>query len=213
MPTTAGRFITFEGADGCGKSTQTARFVDALKREGIEVLHLREPGGTKTSEAIRELLLNPASTVSPLCELLLFEASRAQLVTEVIEPALKRGTWVVCDRFFDSTSAYQRSGRNLDASLVEEANKIGSNGLVPDVTFIFDLPVVEALRRATHGGSDRMEGEGEAFQENVRQGFLQIARENPNRCEVVDASGSKEEVFSRVLKAAAQHGITLLEDQ
>lgn len=209
MKTAEGRFITFEGADGCGKSTQAALFADALEREGIELLRLREPGGTKTSEAIRQLLLNPTSSISPLCELLLFEASRAQLVTEVIQPALKKGTWVVCDRFFDSTSAYQRSGRNLDADLVDEANKIGSNGLVPDLTFVFDLPVAEALERATHGGSDRMEGEGESFQEKVRQGFLQIARENLRRCEVVDASGSKAEVFSRVLKTAARHGIVL----
>lgn len=194
-------FVTFEGADGCGKSTQAALFADALQKAGAKVECLREPGGTKTSEAIRQLLLNPASDICPMSELLLFEAARAQLVTEAIKPALAAGTWVVCDRFFDSTSAYQRVGRALDAALVDEANKMGSCGIVPDITFVFDLPTPEALARATKNRTDRMEGEGEAFQEKVRQGYLEIARENPERIKIIDAVGTKDEVFSRV-KAA-----------
>ena len=194
-------FVTFEGADGCGKSTQAALFTDVLQKAGAKVECLREPGGTKTSEAIRQLLLNPASDICPMSELLLFEAARAQLVTEVIKPALAAGTWVVCDRFFDSTSAYQRVGRALDAGLVDEANKIGSCEIAPDITFVFDLPTSEALARATKNRTDRMEGEGETFQEKVRQGYLEIARENPERIKIIDAAGTKDEVFSRV-KAA-----------
>lgn len=204
---TKAHFITFEGADGCGKSTQARLFYEALKQAGNDALCLREPGGTKTSEAIRQLLLNPTSTMSPMTELLLFEAARAQLVTEVIQPALARGTWVVCDRFFDSTSAYQRVGRSLEPSLVAEANKMGSCGVIPDLTFVFDLPTKLALARATQHAADRIEGEGEAFQERVRQGFLTIAAENPQRIFVVDATGTPEDVFSRVLHLAQEQGV------
>lgn len=201
------RFVTFEGADGCGKSTQAALFADALEAGGHKVLRLREPGGTATSEAIRQLLLDPASKISPMAELLLFEAARSQLVTEAILPALDAGTWVVCDRFFDSTSAYQRVGRALDKKTVDAANVMGSCSLEPDVTFVFDIPTEVALTRATENAADRMEAEGEAFQENVRKGFLEIAAENPSRIEVINGTGTPEEVFSRVKKAAAAHGV------
>lgn len=204
-------FITFEGADGCGKSTQAALFADALDNTGAKVVLLREPGGTKTSEAIRQLLLNPDSEICPMSELLLFEAARAQLVAEVIKPALARGAWVVCDRFFDSTSAYQRVGRALDARMVDEANKMGSCGVTPDITFVFDLSPKEALARATKNRTDRMEGEGELFQEKVRQGYLEIAKENPDRVRVIDATGSKDEVFLRVKAAFKDAGFSLFQ--
>lgn len=196
----AGLFITFEGIDGCGKSTQAARLVDSLRSAGLEVVSLREPGGTAISEKIRALLLDPANgEMADECELLLYEASRAQLVRQVIEPSLARGAIVVCDRFFDSTYGYQHGGRGLDEGLVNTCNTLGSCGLSPDVTVIFDLAPEVALSRATKGGADRLEGEGLAFQRRIREAYQRLAEREAKRVRVVDADGSKDEVYARLV--------------
>ncbi len=195
-----GVFITLEGADGCGKSTQAALLADALGARGREVVRLREPGGTQISEKIRALLLDPANAdMAPECELLLYEASRAQLTRQVIEPALARGAVVLCDRYYDSTYAYQAGGRGLDEALVRRANLLGSCGVAPARTLVLDLDPALGYARATSGGADRMEAEGLAFQERVRAAYLRLAAAEPDRVRVVDASGEKNEVTARLL--------------
>ncbi len=193
-----GLFITLEGVDGSGKSTQCELLVDALAAAGREVVHLREPGGTRLSEKIRLLVLDPGNDdMCDQCELLLYEAARAQLVCEVIRPALERGATVVCDRFYDSTYAYQAGGRGLAADVVRDANRLGSCGIVPDLTIVYDIDPNQAYRRATQDGVDRLEGEGVRFQQLVREGYLELAKEEPDRVHVIDATGSIEVVYSR----------------
>ena len=199
-----GVFITLEGADGCGKSTQAGLLAAAIEATGRETVRLREPGGTKISEKVRAILLDPAnSEMVPECELLLYEASRAQLTREVVAPALERGAVVLCDRYYDSTYAYQAGGRELDEGLVRRANELGSCGLSPDRTLVLDLPASVGYARATAGGADRMEAEGLAFQERVRAAYLRLAEEEPGRVRVVDASGERGEVASRIRGALA----------
>ena len=201
---TRGVFITLEGADGCGKTTQAALVAAELESRGREVVRLREPGGTAISEKVRALLLDPANAeMVPECELLLYEASRAQLTRQVIEPALARGAVVLCDRYYDSTFAYQAGGRALDDALVRRANALGSCGVSPDRTLVLDLDPAVAYARATAGGADRMEAEGLAFQKRVRAAYLRLAAEEPERVRVVDALGEKDEVADRVLAALA----------
>ena len=199
-----GIFITLEGADGCGKSTQAGLLAAAIEATGRETVRLREPGGTKISEKVRAILLDPANAeMVPECELLLYEASRAQLTREVIEPALARGAVVLCDRYYDSTYAYQAGGRELDDALVRRANLLGSCGVVPDRTLVLDLEPSVGYARATAGGADRMEAEGLAFQERVRDAYLRLAAEEPERVRVIDASGEKDEVAARVRASLA----------
>lgn len=194
-----GVFLSLEGTDGVGKSTQVAKLVERLRSAGREVVSLREPGGTQLSERIRTILLDPAEDdMCAECELLLFEASRAQLVREVIEPSLTRGAVVVCDRFFDSTFAYQAGGRGLDAAMVRRANGLGCCGVVPSRTLVLDLDATEALARATRQGADRLEAEGVRFQGRVRAAYLELSREEPDRVRLVDASGSEDQVARRV---------------
>ncbi|MBS6400632.1 MAG: dTMP kinase [Atopobiaceae bacterium] len=199
-----GLFITLEGADGCGKSTQAAILADRIAATGREVVRLREPGGTAVSEKIRALVLDPEnSEMAPECELLLFEASRAQLVRQVIEPALARGAVVVCDRFYDSTFAYQAAGRSLAEPTIRAANALGSCGVAPDRTLVLDMDTDAALSRATRDGADRMEAEGAAFQRRVREGYLRLVAEEPHRVRRVDAAGTVEEVTGRLADALA----------
>lgn len=199
-----GLFITLEGADGCGKSTQAAILADRIAATGREVVRLREPGGTAVSEKIRALVLDPEnSEMAPECELLLFEASRAQLVRQVIEPALARGAVVVCDRFYDSTFAYQAAGRSLAEPTIRAANALGSCGVAPDRTLVLDMDTDAALSRATRDGADRMEAEGVAFQRRVREGYLRLVAEEPRRVRRVDAAGTVEEVTGRLADALA----------
>lgn len=197
-----GLFITLEGVDGCGKSTQSDLLVQELEATGREVVRLRDPGGTRLSEKIRLLVLDPGnSEMCDECELLLYEAARAQLVREVIQPALERDITVVCDRFYDSTFAYQASARGLSTEMVQIANELGKCGLTPDVTLVFDLSPQEALRRATAERTDRLEGEGMSFQERVRDGYVQLAKQEPQRVRMIDAVGSVEVVRARMLAA------------
>ena len=199
-----GVFVSLEGVDGSGKSTQAAILRDLLAQGGADVVSLREPGGTAISEKVRALVLDPANAeMCDECELLLYEASRAQLVRQVVEPALAAGGVVVCDRFLDSTFAYQAAGRGLDAGLVRRANELGSCGFLPDRTVIFDIDPARALARATRGGADRLERSGLALQERVRADYLELAREQPGRVRVVDAAGTVGEVTGRLVACLA----------
>lgn len=194
-----GIFLTFEGIDGSGKTTQAHRLAHALEAAGMEVILLREPGGTPIGERIRAILLDPRSDeMADECELLLMNASRAQLVRQVIQPSLERGAIVVSDRFFDSTFAYQYGGRGVDRDVTLSCNLLGSCGLVPDLTFLLDLDPQLALRRATKGGVDRLEAEGAQFQERVRDAYLELAGMEPGRVMVVDADASEDEISLRV---------------
>lgn len=199
-----GVFVSLEGVDGSGKSTQAAILRDLLAQGGADVVSLREPGGTAISEKVRALVLDPANAeMCDECELLLYEASRAQLVRQVVEPALAAGDVVVCDRFLDSTFAYQAAGRGLDAGLVRRANELGSCGFLPDRTVVFDIDPARALARATRGGADRLERSGLALQERVRAAYLELAREQPGRVRIVDAAGTVGEVTGRLVACLA----------
>lgn len=195
-----GTFITLEGVDGAGKSTQVLMLVERLRAAGAEVVSLREPGGTPISEKIRSLILDRANAeMAPECELLLFEAARAQLVCEVIEPALERGATVVCDRFYDSTHAYQAGARGMDDALVTRANELGSCGVVPDITIVLDIEPERAFMRAEgRGEHDRMEAEGLAFQQRVCEDYRTLAKREPARVRLVDAMGTADEVALRI---------------
>lgn len=204
-----GVLITFEGGEGCGKSTQIRLLARKLEAAGLPVRVLREPGGTATGEAIRAILLDPANAgLDPRAELLLYEAARAQIVAEVIEPALDAGEVVLLDRFFDSTTAYQGHARDLPLDEVVRLNAFAAAGLEPDRTVLLDIDAATGLERATAEGTDRLEAEDLAFHERVRTGFLAIAAENPARVMVVDASGSVDEVAQRVV--AALRGVPLV---
>ncbi len=194
-----GIFITLEGVDGVGKSTQARLLIDWLQNRGHTVEFLREPGGTPIGERVRELLLDPAfSVMAPTTELLLYEASRAQIVAEKIAPALQQGYIVICDRFYDSTTAYQGYGRGINRELISELNQIAVNGCVPDLTLIFDAST-STLDRATQAGADRLEQEGDEFQAKVQAGFCAIAADDPERVKLIDAQGTPDEVHKRVM--------------
>lgn len=197
-----GLFITFEGIDGCGKSTQFQMLKEYLETQGVDFIVVREPGGTVIGEKIREILLNKKNdSMRPLTELLLFEAARAQITEEVIRPALEKGTCVLCDRFFDSTYAYQGYARKLGADKVLMLNDLATAGLEPDITFLIDIPVSVALeRRGIRGeADDRMEALGTAFQEDVRKGYLEAA-EKFSRIKVIDGKDEPSVVFEKVKK-------------
>jgi dTMP kinase len=194
-------FVTFEGIDACGKSTQILMLHDFLRNHGIEAVQLRDPGATRVSEAVRAILLDRSNTeMSPWTELLLYEAARAQLVQELIQPALRLGRIVLCDRFYDSTTAYQGYARNLDLKMITRANEIGACGLVPDLTFFIDVdPVVAAQRKVRQGSSvDRMEAEGLEFQKRVRAGFIAIQSAEPGRVHIIDGHLSSEQIHEKI---------------
>ena len=205
-----GVLITLEGVDGCGKTTQARLLASALEHTGYRVLSLREPGGVAISEKIRALLLDPAnSEMGATCELLLYEAARAQLVHQVIEPALASGIVVVCDRFYDSTTAYQAYAGGLDPEAVHAANMLAVGGCAPDLTIVYDLDVHEAYARATQGDADRMEQRGVAFQESVAQGFRAVAKAEPERVKVVDAAGDVPAVLMRTVEVVERFGLAV----
>lgn len=209
-----GLFITVEGVDGCGKSTQARLIAAALEAAGHDVLRLREPGGVKISEQIRAILLDPANAeMGDVCELLLYEAARAQLVHQVIRPALAAGKTVVCDRFYDSTTAYQAFADGLDRNMVSQANELAVDGCRPDLTLVFDLPVEDALRRRSgREAEDRLELKGLEFQERVAAGFRAVAADEPDRVKLIDAGESIAEVFSGVAAELRSAGLSMSED-
>lgn len=209
-----GHFITVEGIDGVGKSTQAALMEAVLDSAGYDVLRLREPGGVKISEQIRAILLDPANAeMGDVCELLLYEAARAQLVHQVIRPALAAGKTVVCDRFYDSTTAYQAFADGLDRNMVSQANELAVDGCRPDLTLVFDLPVEDALRRRSgREAEDRLELKGMEFQERVAAGFRAVAADELDRVKLIDAGGSIAEVFSGVAAELRSAGLSVSED-
>lgn len=209
-----GLFITVEGIDGCGKSTQARLIAAALEAAGHDVLRLREPGGAKISEQIRAILLDPANAeMGDVCELLLYEAARAQLVHQVIRPALAAGKTVVCDRFYDSTTAYQAFADGLNRNMVSQANELAVDGCRPDLTLVFDLPVEDALRRRSgREAEDRLELKGLEFQERVAAGFRAVAADEPDRVKLIDAGESIAEVFSGVAAELRSAGLSMSED-
>ncbi|MGE0486569.1 MAG: dTMP kinase [Gammaproteobacteria bacterium] len=193
---TPARFITLEGIEGVGKTTAVSHVVSQLRGCGREVVATREPGGTGLGERIRSLLLDPAVTdMQPVTELLLMFAARAQHLGEVIEPALARGQWVVCDRFTDATYAYQGGGRGLDATLIRQAEAMVHPSRQPDLTLLLDAPTTIALGRAqARGAADRFERERVDFFERVRDSYLERAQRYPQRFAVIDASRALDEV-------------------
>lgn len=203
-----GKFITFEGPEGGGKSTHAKELAAALRAEGKTVLETREPGGTRLAELIRGLVReereDPPVTRA---EVLLFLASRAQVVANVIRPALARGEWVVCDRFSDSTFAYQGYGRGIDVALLKDLNEFATEGLTPDLTILLDVPPEVSRVRlaerqsATATSADRIESAGELFHRRLRDGFLELARREPGRFVVIDSSGPRESVSREIMDA------------
>ena len=192
--------ITLEGGDGCGKTTQAGLLAGKLRRKGFPVLHTREPGGTPFAEALRKLILNPAFRIHPLTEILLYEASRAQHTEEVIRPALARKKIVVCERYFDATTAYQGYGRGLNLKTVAALNAIAANKLRPDLTLCLEIPEREARLRTANKKKDRLEREDRAFRRRVWRGYLAIAKKESGRVKVISAVGSVEEVGEKVWK-------------
>jgi dTMP kinase len=205
--TGSGRFITFEGLDGSGKSTHLERLAEELRHDGLEVVTTREPGGTEIGERIRGVLLDSHTHgLTPLAELALMFASRAQHIAEVILPAINRGAWVLCDRYTDSSEAYQGAGRQLGAEAVLTLHRVICLGLQPDLTLLLDNDIASSLSRArrrnrTAEGADenRFEQESRAFYERVHQQFLSIAHREPERVAIIDARRSFEAVHQDVL--------------
>lgn len=204
-----GWFITFEGVEGCGKTTQIGLLRDYFESRGRLVEVTREPGGTPIGEAIRGLLLDPDHTaMGPAAELLLYAAARAQHVHQRIRPALDAGRVVLCDRFADSTLAYQGSGRGLPLDTLARLHEVATDGLWPDLTLTIDLPVEEGMRRArSRGRSDRLEQESIAFHERVREGFLRLAEQSPSRIKIIDGTQSVEEVAAAIRRHVEALGV------
>ncbi len=201
-----GLFITFEGGEGTGKTTQIGRLAERLRAAGREVVVTREPGGTPLAEAIRALLLDPAQTPDGLVELLLLEAARHDHVERVVVPALARGAVVISDRFADSSTVYQGMVRGLGVDQVERLNSLATGGVEPDRTVLLDLDpeagIDRALRRnADDGGASRLDDEPLNFHRRVREGFLELARRHSERVRLVSAGGTADDVFGRVVAA------------
>lgn len=205
-------FITFEGIDYSGKSTQAKLLHEYFRKNKVKSILVREPGGTKISEKIREILLNREHLeMLPLTEFFLFSASRTQLVNEVIKPNLKRGVAVICDRYYDSSSAYQGYGGKVDVKKIFEVNDFAASGLVPDLTFLIDISPQKAFARAIEKHSlDRMESKKLSFYKRVQKGFGEIAKKNKKRFAVIDGNRTVEEIHESVVKTVStlRHGGT-----
>lgn len=208
-----GMFITFEGPDGSGKSTQALLLRNYLREQGYDVFHTREPGGDKIAEEIRSLLLSPGNAISPVAELFLYWASRAQHVSTLILPALQEGKIVLCERFNDATFAYQGYGRGLDYRLIKKMNALAAYKLVPDLTFLLDIPPAEGLRRArkAKGLRDRLEKESLCFHERVRKGYLALAGEEPWRIRKISVRSSVSVVQQQIVEIVEQEMVLLIE--
>jgi len=203
--TAPGRFVTFEGSEGCGKSTQIAHTLTWLRSTGLTVHEVREPGGTPVGEKIRHLLKHDADGdhMKPETELLLFAASRSELVRHLILPALARGEWIVADRFHDSTTVYQGYARGLPMEDVAFINRFAIAKREPDLTLVFDLDPAEARNRALRrarpvGQKDRLEDQDLKFYEAVAEGYRSLAKHQPQRVKLIDASGTREQIFTRI---------------
>jgi dTMP kinase len=195
-----GLFITFEGADGTGKTTQIAKVASWLREQGYEVICTREPGGTKAAERIRELVLDAELTISHKTETLLYLAARADHIAQLIRPALQAGKIVLCDRFSDSTFVYQGSGRGVELQTLKMLDDFATSSLHPDLTILLDgEPEELAIRRNARGVVDRFELEGLAFQKKIREAFLALAASEPTRIHVIDALQSEENVLDEIL--------------
>jgi dTMP kinase len=192
-------FITFEGIDGSGKSTQIKLLKEYFLEMGYDVICIREPGGTELSEQIRSLLLYGKNKISPVTELLLFEAARSSLVEEVIKPAIEKGRIVISDRFFDSTTAYQGYGRGLNIQNIEFTNTLATNQLSPDITFFLDVSVKTSNYRSMHRNMDRIEASGNDFFSKVRLGFHDIAKKHPERIFIINAEDIIYNTHNKIL--------------
>jgi len=197
-----GRFVSLEGIDGCGKSTQVAMLADFLRTQGHVVIQTREPGGTPVGERVRETLL-ASDSLTPIAEAHLFAAARAELVAKVIAPARAAGRWVVSDRFLDSSLAYQGHARGLGIDAIYELNRHAVGVHLPDLTILLTLTVDDATARREGGAVDRIEREGRELQRAVAEGYGEIARRYPDRIRVVDAVGTPDEVHQRVAEAVS----------
>jgi dTMP kinase len=202
-----GLFITLEGIEGSGKTTQAAILADGLRKSGRRVMVTHEPGGTRAGELIRAIFLDPNVSLAPAAELFLVLADRAEHVREKLKPALEAGEIVISDRYADSTTAYQGHGRGFEAKLLAELNRVASDSVMPDLTIVLDLPVETGIARTrkraagSARGADRFEGEELAFHQRVRDGFLAVARAEPRRVVVIDASPAIEAVSREVRRA------------
>lgn len=195
-----GKFITFEGAEGSGKSTQIQMTYEYLKDKKKNVLLLREPGGVKISEAIRNILLDVKNnSMSDICETLLYMAARAQLVKEMLIPALKKGQIVLCDRFLDSTIVYQGYGNGVNIDFIKMLGKFATEAIIPDLTFLFDIDVKKGLSR-TAQIKDRIELRPLSYHSRVQRGYLELARQNPKRIKVIKVNKSKEAIQEEIRK-------------
>ena len=199
-----GVFITFEGIEGCGKSTQAKRLGKSLNRMGIPHVMTLEPGGTAIGRNMRRVLLDSRNkALTPLAELMLYAADRAQHVEEIIKPALRSGKWVVCDRFLDATVVYQGAARGQDGKLIRLLNDVVTGGIRPQLTFLLDCPVEVGLGRAlgrNMKGQDRFEKEALSFHHKVRKGYLDLARKNQKRFVILDATASRKEIEAEMIR-------------
>ncbi|MCX5667041.1 MAG: dTMP kinase [Candidatus Omnitrophica bacterium] len=194
-----GVFITFEGIEGCGKSTHSKLLSEYLENKGYPCVHTREPGGTKLGEAVRKVLLDsPEIRISDLAELFLFEACRAQIVKEIIRPALDRGRIVISDRFSDATFSYQGYGGRVDLKAIRTLDRVATAGVVPDLTMLLDIDTSEGLRRARKKGIDRMEKKDLSYHRRVRAGYLRLSKQYPGRIKRVKVSGRIPEVQAKI---------------
>ena len=194
-----GIFITFEGIEGCGKSTHSKLLFEYLKRSGYRAVHTREPGGTKLGEAVRSVLLDsPEIHISDMAELFLFEACRAQIVKEIIKSALDRGSIVISDRFSDATFSYQGYGGRVDLKAIKALDRVATADLVPDLTVLLDIDTLEGLRRARKKGIDRMEKKDLSYHKRVRAGYLKLSKKYPGRIRRVEVSGRIPEVQAKI---------------
>jgi dTMP kinase len=206
-----GFFLTFEGCEGSGKSTQSRLLCELLRQKGYKVKHTREPGGTKISEAVRRILLDPKNNITPVAELFLYETARTQHMTEVIKPALESGRVVICDRFTDATIAYQGYGRGLDISVIKELNRIASCGIKPNLTVYLDIPAEKGLIKARSikkdfkTACDRLESEALSFHKRVRKGYLALAKDEPRRIKVIATQNTIEKTHKRVAETVLSH--------
>ena len=192
-----GKFITFEGSEGCGKSTQSRLLYEYLKRKGKRVIYLREPGGTEISEKIRKILLDPKNHITPICETFLYMAARAQGVNKIIKPALIDGKIVICDRFLDSTVAYQGYGLRIKIRLIKDMGNFATDGIKPDLTILLDLPINKGLRQCGRI-KDRIEKRSFTYHQRVRRGYFIIAKQEPKRVKVIKVDNDKNKTQEKI---------------